>query len=169
MSDFGEALAFYADRQSDEIKRTGLNVQYSVRQKNKEEILTVNVEMALMAQGATTPDWKNKIYLQLTQSELTSFCEVLFGLRRQAEFSFHGANRNKGLKIFNNNAKGVLLVISEAGKTMQHMLNHSQRIELGVFIIRRQAMAWKITVSDVLAVMRQSVAISRITDSSSQG
>ncbi|EGT5730058.1 hypothetical protein AGJ33_21760 [Cronobacter dublinensis subsp. dublinensis] len=168
MADFGEALAFYADRQSDDKKRTGLNVQYSVRQKNRDEELTVNVEMAMMAQGAVAPDWKNKISLQLSQGELTALCEVMFGLRKQAEFSFHGPNRNKGLKIFNNNARGVLLAISEAGKTMQHMLNHSQRIELGVFVIRRQAMAWKISVSDVLAVLRQSVAISRISESSDQ-
>nr|WP_238828254.1 hypothetical protein [Citrobacter freundii] len=56
-----------------------------------------------------------------------------------------------------------MLIISEGGTTIQHMLSHNQRIELGVFIIRRQAAAWQISVSDVLAVLRQSVAISRIS------
>lgn len=55
-----------------------------------------------------------------------------------------------------------MLVISEAGITLQHLLNHDQRIELGAFVIRRLALSWQVSVSDVLAILRQSVAISKM-------
>ncbi|PHM72282.1 hypothetical protein [Xenorhabdus sp. KJ12.1] len=158
-SRFEESVTFYADRQKDEKKRTALNIQYSVREKSKE--LTVNVEMAKILQFSNEAEWSNKIYLQLSKHELTDFCELLFGLKKSIEFNYHGPNKNKGLTVHNNDAKGVMLVISEAGNTLQHLLSHHQRIELGVFIIRRQAMAWKISVSDVLAILRQSSVISR--------
>ncbi|PHM51647.1 hypothetical protein [Xenorhabdus hominickii] len=117
--------------------------------------------MAKIPQSSNVPGWDNKISLQLSKNELTDFCELLFGLKKSAEFNYHGPNKNKGLTGHNNDAKGVMLVISEAGNTMQHLLSHHQRIELGVFIIRRQAMVWKMSVSDVLAILRQSVVISR--------
>ncbi|MDE9446855.1 hypothetical protein KKJ04_14890 [Xenorhabdus bovienii] len=154
---FEEAVKFYNDRQRDEKKCTALNVQYSTREKSKE--LTVNVEVAKIISGVA--GWDNKMTLQLSKDELTGFCELLFGLKKKVEFNYHGTNKNKGLTVHNNDSKGVMLVFSEAGATLQHMLSHNQRIELGVFILRRQAMAWKISVSDVLAVLRQSVAISR--------
>lgn len=161
MANFGEAKTFYADRQSDEQKKTGLNVQYTVRETSKDSDLTLNVEMSVISQITSIPDWKDKISLQLSSVELTGFCEVLFGLSPKAEFKFHGPDRNKGMTIYNNNSKGVLLQLSEAGRMLQHMLNHNQRIELGVFVIRRQADAWKMSVSDVLAVLRQSVILKK--------
>ncbi|BBA64764.1 hypothetical protein [Escherichia coli] len=154
---FEESLKFYGDRQRDEKKCTALNVQYSAIP--KKSVMTVNVEMAKLT-GATA-DWENKIYLQLSQYELRHFCELLFGLRKTAEFKYHGAGKNKGLTIHNNGAQGVMLVISEAGITLQHLLSHDQRIELGAFVIRRLALSWQVSVSDVLAILRQSVAISK--------
>lgn len=44
---------------------------------------------------------------------------------------------------------------------LTHMLNHAQRMEVGAFILKRQADAWDMSVSDVLALLRQSVAIKR--------
>ncbi|MCK9789627.1 hypothetical protein [Providencia sp. CIM-Carb-044] len=156
---FEEAIKFYGDNQRDASKCTALSVQYTKKEKTSE--LTVNVEMAKIIDSSA--DWANKIYLQLSKDELTGLCELLFGLRKTLDVSYHGTKKNKGLKVHNNDAKGVMLIISEGGTTIHHMLSHNQRIELGVFIIRRQAAAWQISVSDVLAVLRQSVAISRIS------
>ncbi|EIZ1086051.1 hypothetical protein MPI44_004599 [Klebsiella oxytoca] len=154
---FEEAVKFYGDRQKDENKRTALNVQYSKKEKSDE--LTVNVEMAKII--GTDAQWGSKMYLQLSKYELTAFCELLFGLRKSTTLNYHGKKKNKGLTVHSNGAQGVMLIMSEGGETLQHLLNHEQRIELGVFIIRRQAMAWNVAVSDVLAILRQSVAISK--------
>lgn len=159
MTSFGEALSFYADRQHDEDKRTAINLQYTEVKKNKRSNATINIEMAFMPAGDDKPQWADKIFVQLSPEELTGFCELLFGLRREFECKFHGPSRNKGVTVYNNDERGVLIQLSEAGRVMKHMLTHSQRIELGVFVIRRQAMSWQISVSDVLAVLRQSVAI----------
>lgn len=157
---FEESITFYGDRQRDDKKRTALNVQYSKKENSNE--LTVNVEMAQIIGKETL--WKSKVYLQLSKYELTSFCEILFGLRKKTEFNFHGKGKNKSLNVHNNGALGVMLVISEAGVSLKHLLNHDQRIELGAFVIRRQAMAWQVTVSDVLAILRQSTVISKTKD-----
>lgn len=164
MTGFGEAITFYGDRQHDDNKRTALNVQYTEIESKKKSALTLNVEMAWIAGASDAPNWSDKFYLQLSEAEMTSFCELLFGLRPSVEFRFHGKQKNKSLKVYNNNARGVMLELSDAGTSMKHLLSHNQRIELGVFVIRRQALAWKITVSDVLAVLRQSVAISKIRE-----
>lgn len=155
---YDESMKFYGDRQKDERRCTALNIQYSSIEKSS--VLTVNIEMAKLA--GSVADWDNKIYLQLSRYELTGFCELLFGLKKKVEFKYHGSSKNKGLTAHNNGAQGIMLVISEAGVILQHVLNHEQRIELGAFIIRRQAMAWQVTVSDVLAILRQSVAIRKL-------
>lgn len=155
-NNYEESVKFFGDRQRDEKKCTALNVQYTQTPK---QLMTVNVEMAKMINAAA--DWSNKIYLQLSQYELMHLCELLFGLRKTAEFKYHGGSKNKGLTVHNNGSQGVMLVISEAGTQLHHLLNHDQRIELGVFVIRRLALSWQVSVSDVLAILRQSVALSK--------
>ncbi len=155
---FGEAIKFYADRQKDKLKRTALNVQYV---ETKGKTLSVNVEMAIIPVNSTKADWDHKVVVQLSIHELADVCSTLFGLKREVRANYHGDNRNKGITVINNGSKGASIQLSEAGSVMQHLLSHQQRVELGVFIIRRLAMAWQISVSDTLAILRQSVVLER--------
>ena len=155
---YGEQLKFYADRQKDAQKRTALDVQY-VESLGKEKALTLNVSLALMDAGTTAVDWNSKITIQLSSHELTSLCGVLFGLEADMKAKFHGDSKNKGLTVMNNGPAGCGVNISQAGQVYTHMLDHAKRIELGAFVLRRQAQAWQMSVSDVLAILRQSVAI----------
>jgi len=158
MSLYGEALTFFADWQRDETKRTALNIQYT--EKPKGNVLTLNVEMATIGVN-NIPEWDSKISLQLSKYELTDLCSLLFGLKKKVEAKYHGQHKNKGFTLYNNGATGVIIQLSEAGRVLQHLLGHHQRIELGVFVLRRQAQAWGVSPSDVLAVLRQSVSIAR--------
>ncbi|EKH6498555.1 hypothetical protein REJ26_002834 [Providencia stuartii] len=160
MNQFGEQLKLYSDRQRDEKKRTALDVQY-VQSEGKEGFLTLNISMAPMTLEGRDVLWDQKITIQLSRYELTAFCGALFGLEKEMRAKFHGANKNKGFVVNNNGSVGCGMTISEAGNTMTFMLDHARRIELGAFVLRRQAEAWKMSASDVLAIMRQSVSIKK--------
>lgn len=69
--------------------------------------------------------------------------------------------KNKGFTLINNGASGCGINFSLGGDMLTHMLNHAQRMEVGAFILKRQADAWDMSVSDVLALLRQSVTIKR--------
>lgn len=97
----------------------------------------------------------------MTRYELTSFTQVLFGLVRLSEGAYHGSKRNKGFKLQHNGPEGISLSLSEAGQVKQCLCNPQERTELGSFIIRRLAMGWKMTVADVLAILRQSALLER--------
>lgn len=160
MSQFGEQLKLYSDRQRDEKKRTALDIQY-VQSEGKDTFLTLNITMAPMKPEGRDVLWEQKVTVQLSRYELTAFCGTLFGLENEMRAKFHGANKNKGFVANNNGAMGCGLTISEAGNTMTFMLDHARRIELGAFVLRRQAEAWKMSASDVLAILRQSVSIKK--------
>ena len=137
-STFGKQLKLYADRQTG-AKRTALDFQYVVSP-GKDAFPTVNITMAPIADGAKEAQWELKRVIQLNRYELTQCCAVLFGLEKEMRANFHGTDKNKGFTL---------------------MLNHAQRMEVGAFILKRQADAWDMSVSDVLALLRQSVAIKR--------
>ncbi|MEI9534934.1 MULTISPECIES: hypothetical protein [Morganellaceae] len=160
MGQFGEQLKLYSDRQQDEKKRTALDVQYA-KSEGKEGFLTLNISIAPMFPEGRDVNWEQKITIQLSRYELTAFCGALFALEKEMRAKFHGENKNKGFVANNNGALGCGLTISEAGTTMTFMLDHARRIELGAFVLRRQAEAWKMSASDVLAIMRQSVSIKK--------
>ncbi|WP_257010474.1 hypothetical protein [Pseudoalteromonas sp. JB197] len=102
-----------------------------------------------------------KTIIQLTKSELTGLCGVLFGLKSEVKASFHGENKNKGMAVYNNGAQGAAVTISVAGRHLHHFLSPDDRLELGVFTLRRLSDAWKVTPSDTLAILRQNELIRR--------
>lgn len=161
MSQFGEQLKLYSDRQHDEKKRTALDVQYVESEGKKDAFLTLNVSIAPMQMDSRDVLWEQKITVQLSRYELTTFCGVLFALEKELRAKFHGKQKNKGFVAISNGALGCGLTISEMGSTMTFMLDHARRIELGAFVLRRQADAWKMSASDVLAILRQSVGIKK--------
>lgn len=158
-STFGKQLKLYADRQTG-AKRTALDFQYVVSP-GKDAFPTVNITMAPIADGAKEAQWELKRVIQLNRYELTQCSAVLFGLEKEMRANFHGTDKNKGFTLINNGASGCGINFSHGGDMLTHMLNHAQRMEVGAFILKRQADAWDMSVSDVLALLRQSVAIKR--------
>lgn len=56
-SDFGESIKFYSDGQRDPVKRTGLNVQYTMTKANYP---TVSIEVAPISMPRSSPNWEKK-------------------------------------------------------------------------------------------------------------
>ncbi|EBJ7457281.1 hypothetical protein ACFDWB_005406 [Salmonella enterica] len=158
-STFGKQLKLYADRQKGS-KRTALDFQYVVAA-GKDAYTTVNISMAPISDETNEAQWDHKRVIQLNRYELTQCCAVLFGLEKELRANFHGTEKNKGFTLINNGASGCGINFSLGGDMLTHMLNHAQRMEVGAFILKRQADAWDMSVSDVLALLRQSVTIKR--------
>lgn len=74
------ALCFEAD-----MKRTG-------------DAATVAIDAA-MASGERQYDWKSKIRIQITQSELPVVVAVFLGIREGCQYGQHGQEKNKGFVI----------------------------------------------------------------------
>lgn len=108
-NDFGESIKFYSDGQRDPVKRTGLNVQYTMTKANYP---TVSIEVAPISMPRSSPNWEKKITVQLTKGELNAVCGVLFGLRKEATGSYHGDANNKSFAVYNNGKSGVALIVS---------------------------------------------------------
>src|SRR5690554_5072362 len=72
---YGEAMKFFSDRQQDPGKRTGLNVQFT---ETRKKYPTLSVEVAPILEPGQSPYWASKITIQLTPTELTAFCGVMF-------------------------------------------------------------------------------------------
>lgn len=149
---FGEAFKIYNKHQR-------VVVQFQYTETQKDEYPSVTIEIAPLL--GTDANWQEKISVQLTRYELTSFTQVLFGLASLSEGAYHGSKRNKGFKLQHNGPEGISLSLSEAGQVKQCLFNPQERTELGSFIIRRLAMGWKMTVADVLAILRQSALLER--------
>jgi hypothetical protein len=156
--EFGESKKYFSDRHPDEEKRTAINVQYTNTRSGNP---TISVEIVKIVKPGIAPDWKAKTTVQLTPGELTAFCSVLFGLRKEMSGAYHGEARNKSIAVYNNGQKGVGIVISEAGRQLQHFMAPDGRLELAVFAVRRLSNAWKVEVSDVIALLRQNAWMDR--------
>ncbi len=63
---------------------------------------TINVESAKKIDGSRAFDWKKKIILQVTNTELPILATVLLGLLPNARFDSHG-DQNKWLEVINQN------------------------------------------------------------------
>ncbi|MCW7550127.1 hypothetical protein OO184_19870 [Photorhabdus sp. APURE] len=156
---FGKQIKFYSDRLRGD-KRTALDVQF-VKSAGNDSFLTVNFTIAPFNEQNSSVIWDEKVIIQLSRYELTQCCAVLFGLVKELRANFHGEGKNKGLTIIHNGPSGCGINISDSGRVMTHMINHQQRIELGAFMLNRQSQAWDMSVSDVLAILRQSMVIQR--------
>ncbi|MND15779.1 hypothetical protein D3C80_60110 [compost metagenome] len=152
MSDFGESFKLYSDGQPDPVKRTGLNVQYTM---TRASYPTISIEIAPIRAAGAKPDWEQKLTIQLTRAELTAFCGVMFGLRKEASGSYHGDANNKSFATYCNGQSGVAIILMERGNQLQHLMTSDDRMELAVFSIRRLAEAWKVTPSDAITLLRQ--------------
>lgn len=157
-SEFGENMAFYSDRHPSPALRTGLNAQYVTSRDGKP---TLAIEIAPISRANAPPEWRSKITLQLTQAELTGFCQVLFGLKPEVKGAFHGDSRNKGIAAYDNGPGGVGITVSQQGTQLQHQLNPDNRIELSVFVLRRLSEAWKVAPADAIALLRQFALLGR--------
>lgn len=154
MSEYGESLKFYSDGQRDPAKRTGLNIQYTL---TRGGYPTISIEIAPIRNPGTPPNWDtDKVTIQLTKGELTAFCSVLFGLRKEATGAYHGDANNKSFAVYNNGKSGVAIILSERGNQLQNFLSSDDRMELAVFSIRRLSEAWKVSTSDAIALLRQA-------------
>lgn len=158
MSNFGESFKLYSDGQRDPVKRTGLNVQYTETRANYP---TISIEIAPIRAAGAKADWEQKITVQLTRAELTAFCGVMFGLRKDATGSYHGDANNKSFATYCNGKSGVAIILMARGNQYQHLITPDDRMELAVFAIRRLAEAWKVTPSDAIAMLRQGAWMSK--------
>ncbi|MBP4004280.1 hypothetical protein [Escherichia coli] len=149
---YGESLKFFSDGQQDPAKRTGINIQHTL---TRNDYPTLSIEIAPIREPKASADWKSKITVQLTRSELTAFCSVLFGLRNEAKGAFHGDAKNKSFAIYNNGKSGVAIILSERGNQLQNFIRDDDRMELAVFAVRQLATAWKVSPSDTIALLRQ--------------
>lgn len=155
-AEFGKSFTLFASQSAQVAAKTALNVQ-EMHSRNGEP--TLKVELAPLSDTGVGGDWEKKISLQLTQHELTNFCRVAFGLAANMQGSYHGKNRNKGITTHNNGQQGMSILVSEKGRQLQHMISPADRIELAVFAVKRLALVWGLSVSDVLAILRQSVKL----------
>lgn len=155
---FGETLKFYSDRHPDPEKRTAITIQYTFSRSKRP---TLSVEMVKISEPGTAPNWDSKIIVQLTQGELTGLCGVLFGLKHQVKGSYHGDAHNKGIAAYNNGPDGAAISVSEKGKHLHHLLKPDDRLDLGVFALRRLSDGWKVTPSDAIALLRQAAWMER--------
>lgn len=149
-SEFGENINFYADWVSSSVHRTGLNVQQVTSRKG---FFTLNVELAPIPSAGASPNWSEKITLQLTRKELFSTGAVLLGLLPSCIGTYHGENKNKGFSIYDNMEKGVAITLTENGKRLCHLITPDYRTELAAFVVRRIACALKISSAEALALL----------------
>ena len=147
---FGENINFYTDWIKDYEYRTGLNVQCVISRQGQ---ATLNLEIAPIAKAGTSPSWGEKITLQLTKSELIEFCALLLGLQTMCKGAYHGADKNKGFTIHDNSTKGIVINLTEAGRSLSHLVGRTERAELAVFVARQLAAVWKVTVTDVWGML----------------
>ncbi|WP_026959813.1 hypothetical protein [Aliagarivorans taiwanensis] len=146
MSEFGEHLKFFNDDASATVQ-----FQYVASKQGK---LTLQLQIAPLRNG--NADYNVLAPLQLTTEELHHVCACVCGIRTKASGAFHGEQRSKGFQLHNNNCKGMWLTQNQRGQSLSYGLTPSERTELMAFSLRRLAMAWHVSVSDVMAILRQS-------------
>lgn len=143
-NNFGETYKEFSKRDG-----SALCIQYTTTE--NAHYPTITVELAPFNKAA---DWSKKIAVQLTKKELTAFVKTSLCLLPSCEGSYHGENRNKGFTLHNNNEKGMILRVSEAGNFLQISLSPEDRVEIRAFVIARLAAAWKMSVVDVVSIIR---------------
>lgn len=149
---FGESIKFYNDRAQKPNARTCLQCQYVLTKAGEP---TVQMELAPIVGPTNNGETRHadKQIIQLTVNELRTFCVVLFGMQSEMEQKFHGDNKNKGFKV-KSKPSGTLIQISAPGVCFSHVLNVTDRMDVSVFVLRRLADSWKISLSDALTVLK---------------
>lgn len=147
---FGEGIKFYADWHSDPVLRTALHVQFC---QNKAGQATMDIEVAPILEARESPQWDQKIRLQLSMAELTAVTATLLGVRKSAKGSYHGAGRNKGFQVHSNPSKGSLFAVSEKGRQLRHLLDQDGRAQAAAFFLRRLAQAWMLDPVAAMSVL----------------
>ena len=149
---FGESIKFYYDREKKENSRTCLQCQFVLTRAGEP---TVQIELAPIVgptnQGQT--EHSKKKIIQLTVEELRIFCVVLFGIQLKMEQKYHGDGNNKSFRA-QSRPTGTLIQISGPGICYSHVLNPTDRMDVSVFVLRRLAESWKISLSDALTVLK---------------
>lgn len=78
--------------------------------------------IALDAASLTAPktyDWKNKIRIQLTRSELPVVAAVLLGVKPECEFKNHGPNNDKGFSLKRQDGGKIFASVFAAGQPVK--------------------------------------------------
>lgn len=148
---FGEGIKFYADWHNDPMLRTALHIQFS---QNKAGQGTMDIELAPIAQARQSPQWEQKIRLQLSTAELTSVTATLLGVRKTAKASYHGAEHNKGFQVHSNPSKGSLFAVSQKGRQLRHVLDQDGRAQAAAFFLRRLSQAWRLDAATTMQVLQ---------------
>ena len=149
-TEFGPGIKFYSDWPNEAKLRTGMHLQHAVA---RDSSLTLHIEIAPIAAPGQSPNWQEKIVLQLTRGELVAVCATLLGFRKTAKGSYHGKQRNKGFQVHSNPSKGALFALNEKGVQLQHMVDQNGRAEIAAFILNRVAQAWQLDPGTCLAVL----------------
>lgn len=148
---FGETLKFYRDWDQKPQRRTALNAQFVETRQN---VPSVQFELAPIPKAGAAASWSDKITLQLSREELAGCCSVLLGRRNSFEGSFHGDAKNKGFQIRSGLNQGALIILSQAGRNMMHILSSVDRMTLCAFLVRRLAMSWQLPPAAVIEIIR---------------
>ena len=149
---FGAGIKFYADWGGDALYRTGLHLQHSVSKNGRQ---TIDIELARIVQAGQSPDWKNKISLQLTGSELVDVTAALLGVRKSAFGAYHGAGKNKGFQVHSNPAKGALFAVSAKGEQLRHLVGQADRAAAAAFFLSRLAGIWGLDAATALRILER--------------
>ena len=115
----------------------------------------VNITMAPIADGAKEAQWELKRVIQLNRYELTQCCAVLFGLEKEMRQTFTEPIKTK---VYAHQQWCIRLrdkLFSWWGYADAYV-EPCPKNGSRAFILKRQADAWDMSVSDVLALLRQS-------------
>lgn len=141
---FGETFKLFSKRD-----KSALCIQYT--QTERDNYPTITIELAPFNGKA---DWNQKKSLQLTRMELTAFCKTALGIIASCEGSYHGGARNKGFSLFFHSDKGMVLNVTEKGRLSTIGISVDERTEIRAFVVARLATAWKMSVVDVMSLIR---------------
>lgn len=78
---------------------------------------TINIDAAPALQGQRKFNWKDKISLLVSESELPHLILVLYGWKVEFEGLYHGPQKNKSFKAANQQGK-IFFSLSQPGKLL---------------------------------------------------
>lgn len=120
---------------------------------------TIRVEAAkILNAEARTYDWKNKITIQLTTSELQKITALLLGLIKQAKFSNHGPKNDKWFEFSHQEdpkyAGTVKVAVGEAKEMCIVSITHEDIGDVTSLFLRQVAAAGGLDQAAVPAILR---------------
>lgn len=120
---------------------------------------TLRLEAAkILDAAAKTYDWKNKIVIQLTTSELQKITALLLGLIKQAKFSNHGPKNDKWFEFAHQEdpkyAGTIKVAVGEANEMCILSITHEDIGDVTALFLRQCALAGGLEQSAVPAMLR---------------